>query len=94
MDSFRENVFLGLFWLFLKSESYDFDEITHTGATLGVDWLLYFIKTVCTVFREFELFVEMSGENRYERISSRNFIPTPKNRDQNRWSSSVQQVPA
>ena len=40
--------------------------------------VLNFIKIVWTVFEKFEIFIERSGEKRYDCIRSRKIVATPK----------------
>ena len=70
--------------MFLSSHAYEFDPIAHAGASLAVEWLC---KMISTVFEKFEICIEMSGEKRYDCIGSRIFLPTPKNRVDQRFTS-------
>ena len=60
IEKFKNGHFWANFdWLFLRSQSYDFDVIAHTGAPFGVEWLQNFIKNHMDSFRE--IFIERSG---------------------------------
>ena len=38
-----------------------------------------FVRIVLTVFESFEIFIQRSGEKRYDFIGSPTFFPTPEN---------------
>ena len=48
--------------MFLRSQSYDFDAIAHTGTPLGVELLSKILWKLYEQFEKFGIFIERSGE--------------------------------